>query len=264
MKKVRSHDGTQIAYETTGSGPPLILVGGAFCDHNAPVAGAPIAALLAPRFTAVTFDRRGRGESTNAPPYAIDREVDDIAALIGELGGSASIYGHSSGAVLALEAAIRRLPLDRIALYEPPLVISDARPRPPADFASQLAALAASNRRGDAAELFLISGVGMPPAVVQRMRAAPMWPGLERLADTLSHDATLTAQPESLIARARDVALPALVLDGAASPPWMRSGVKALADALPRAEYRSLDGQTHDVAIAVLAPVLEAFFAGAS
>jgi pimeloyl-ACP methyl ester carboxylesterase len=261
MNHARSHDGTQIAYETTGSGPPLILVGGAFCDHTAPVAGTPIAALLAPRFTVVTFDRRGRGDSTNTPPYTIDREVDDIAALITALGGSASIYGHSSGAVLALEAAIRRLPIDRIALYEPPLLISDARPRPPADFANQLAALATSNRRGDAAELFLITGVGMPPPVVQRMRASPIWPGLERLADTLSHDATLTAQPESLIARARDVTVPALVLDGAASPPWMRSGVKTLADALPRADYRTLDGQTHDVAITVLAPVLATFFA---
>jgi pimeloyl-ACP methyl ester carboxylesterase len=264
MKKVRSHDGTQIAYETTGGGPPLILVGGAFCDHTAPVAGAPIAALLAPRFTVVSFDRRGRGESGNTPPYAIDREVDDIAALVVELGGSASVYGHSSGAVLALEAAIRQLPIDRIALYEPPLVMGDARPRPPADFASQLAALAAADRRGDAAELFLIAGVGVPPAMVARMRASPMWPGLERLADTLSHDATLTAQPESLSARAPDVALPALVVDGGASPPWMKSGVRALADALPRAEHRTLDGQTHDVAIAALAPVLEAFFAGPS
>jgi len=261
MKKLRSNDGTQIAFKVTGSGAPLILVGGAFCDHTAPVAGTPIAALLAPRFTVVSFDRRGRGESGNAPPYAIDREVDDIAALIAELGGSASVYGHSSGAVLALEAAICRLPIDRVALYEPPLIMDSSRPRPPPDFAAQLAGLAASGRRGDTAELFLVAGVGVPPAVVERMRASPMWPGLERLADTLSHDATLTANPESLIARARDVAIPALVVDGGASPPWMRSGVKALADALPRGEYRTLDGQTHDVAIAVLAPALEAFFA---
>jgi len=261
MQRVRSHDGTQIAFEVAGSGPPLILVGGAFCDHTAPVAGTPIAALLAARFTVVSVDRRGRGESGNKAPYAIDREVDDIAALIGELGGAASVYGHSSGAVLALEAAIRGLPIDRVALYEPPLVMGSARPRPPADFAAQLAALAASGRRGDAAELFLIAGVGVPPPIVERMRASPMWPALERLADTLAHDATLTADPESLIARARDVAVPALVVDGGASPPWMRSGVQALADALPHGRYQTLDGQTHDVAIAVLAPVLDAFFA---
>ena len=261
MQKVRSNDGSQIAFETTGSGPPLILVGGAFCDHNAPVAGAPIAALLAPHFTVASFDRRGRGESSNTPPYAIDREVDDLAALIDELGAPAFVYGHSSGAVLALEAAIRRLPIARVALYEPPLVMGSMRPGPPLDFAAQLAALAAQDRRGDAAELFLVAGVGVPSAVVERMRASPMWPGLERLADTLHHDATLTASPESLIARARDVAIPALVVDGGASPPWMRSGVKALADALPGGDYRTLDGQTHDVAIAVLAPVLDAFFA---
>lgn len=262
MKKVRSHDGTQIAFEVTGSGPPLILVGGAFCDHTAPVAGAPLAALLARRFTVASFDRRGRGESGNTPPYAIDREVEDIAALIAELGGSASVYGHSSGAVLSLEAAIRRLPIDRVALYEPPLVMDSVRPRPPADFAAQLAALAASGRRGDAAELFLLAGVGVRPAVVARMRASPMWPGLERLADTLGHDATLTASPESLITRAAGVAIPALVVDGASSPPWMRSGAKALAEALPHGRYQTLDGQAHDVAIAVLAPVLEAFFDG--
>lgn len=260
MKKVRSRDGTEIAYESTGQGPTLILVAGAFSDRTARTAGTPLAALLASRFTAISYDRRGRGDSTDTAPYAVAREVEDLEAVISDTGGSAFVYGISSGAVLAIEATIAKLPIKRLALYEPPLLIDDSRSRPPADFADQLAALAASGRRGDAAAKFLTEGVNVPPAQVAQMRAAPFWSGLEKLAHTLAYDATLTADGASLIARAKAIAIGALVLDGGNSPPWMRQGVKALAEALPKGQYRTLAGQTHDIAPDVLRPELEAFF----
>ena len=176
MPKVTSHDGTPIAFERSGNGPPVILVLGAFNDRSS---GAPLAASLAQRFTVLNYDRRGRGESGDTPPYAVEREIEDLDTLISAAGGSACVFVHSSGATLALQAAARGLAITRLALHEPPIVVGDERPRPPADLAARLAAWVATGQRGEAVELFQTAGVGIPIEVVARMRTAPFtqcWP----------------------------------------------------------------------------------------
>lgn len=262
MNKVRSNDGTPIAFKRSGDGPPLILVGGAFNDRHSRAAGAPLAKLLVPHFTAFTYDRRGRGDSGDTPPYAVEREVDDLQALIAEAGGSAFVYGHSSGAVLALEAAARGLAITKLALYEPPFLVDDSRPRPPADLAAQLTRLISSGRRGDAVELFLTKGVGMPIDVVAQMRTSPFWPELAGMAHTVVYDVTITGDLSLLSGRLASVTAPTLLIDGSDSPPWMRHGAQTVADALPDGQYRTLAGQTHDVSPEALAPVLKEFFGG--
>jgi pimeloyl-ACP methyl ester carboxylesterase len=260
MKKVQSADGTSIAYETIGNGPPLILIGGAFNDRHARAAGTPLAALLAARFTVSSYDRRGRGDSGDTPPYAIEREVEDVAALIAAAGGRASLYGMSSGALLALEAAVRGLPVDAVALYEPPIVLDRSR-GPSEGLAAELDALAAAGRRGDAAELFLTRVVGVPAPAVAGMRQAPMWRGLEALADTLGHDVRISAGALALIDRVSSLRTRVIVIDGDASPPWMRDGVRALVAALPAGHHHTLEAQTHDVDPARLAAALQELLA---
>lgn len=160
METVTSRDGATIAFDRSGEGPPVILVVGAFNDRST---GAPLAAHLAPHFTVFTYDRRGRGDSGDTAPYAVEREIDDLDALITAAGGSACVFGYSSGAVLSLMAA-RRLAITKLALYDPPFLVDDGRPRPPADLALQIAELVSSGRRGDAVELFQTKGVrAFPP-----------------------------------------------------------------------------------------------------
>ncbi len=258
---VRSDDGTVIAFDRLGAGPPLILVGGALSDRQAAV---PLAASLAPTFTVFAFDRRGRGDSGDTPPYAVEREIEDVAALIEEAGGSASVFGHSSGAALALKAVADGVPIPRLALYEPPFIVDDSRPPVPDDYVAHIQELVEAGRRGDAVAYFMIEGVGVPPEVVEQMRQAPMWPGLEALAHTIAYDGMIMGDrmagrplpPSWSSARA----VPTLVMDGGDSPAWARHAVEALADILPDAERRTLEGQDHGAAPEVLAPVLEAFF----
>jgi pimeloyl-ACP methyl ester carboxylesterase len=256
MKKVQSADGTSIAFESAGKGPPLILIGGAFCDRRAKASGTPLAALLSSHFTVFSYDRRGRGDSSDTPPYAVEREVEDLAALIAAAGGRASLYGISSGGLLAAEAAARALPVDKLALYEPPIVL-DASRRPSESLATELADLAAAGKRSDAAELFLTRVVGVPPPVVAGMKQAPMWRGLEALAHTLSYDVRITSGAPALLARASSIRAPLVVLDGSGSPPWMHDGALALAAAVTSGRTRTLEGQTHDVDPAVLAAALK-------
>ena len=173
METTRSADGTRIAYVANGSGPPLILVGGAFCDHRARSAGLPLSRALEARMRVISFDRRGRGESGDTPPYAVAREVEDLAALVAAAGGSAAVYGHSSGAVLALEAATAGVPITKLALYEPPLVFADTRTPMPADLVEQLEQLGREGKRSEAAELFLTRAVGVPAPGVERIKASP-------------------------------------------------------------------------------------------
>lgn len=260
METTRSADGTRIAYVVNGGGPPLILVGGAFCDHRARAAGLPLSRALETRMTVISFDRRGRGESGDTAPYTVAREVEDLAALVAAAGGAATVYGHSSGAVIALEAAAARVPITRLALYEPPLVFGDQRAAMPADLAEQLVALTSNGRRPEAAELFLTQGVGVPAPGVERMKASPAWPSLTALAHTLSYDATLTRDPAALLARAASVTQPALLMAGEKSESWMRSGVERLAVAMPTARHVTLAGQTHDVRTEPLAALLLEFF----
>lgn len=263
MGTIRSKDGTTIAFDRTGTGPPLVVIGGAMSDRRA---AADLASHLDRDLTIVAYDRRGRGDSTDTGPYAVEREIEDLDALIGEVGGSAFVIGHSSGAVLALRAVESGLAVERLALYEPPFMIDDSRELPPIDYVERIEAMVAAGRRGDAVEYFLRVAVQVPAEVVAGMRSAPMWPGLERVAHTLVYDGTIMGDtvrgsPEPL-ARWGSVTIPTLVLDGGASPPWLRTGARTLAGILPNAKYRTLEGQDHGPASAVLAPVLAAFFTG--
>jgi len=261
MRHVTSEDGTKIAYETTttGDGPPLVLIGGAFCDRHARASGTPLAALLAAHFTVTSYDRRGRGDSTNTAPWSIDREVEDLAAVLDAVAGGggarASVYGISSGGLLALEAMKREVPIASLAIYEAPVVL-DASRRPTRDLASDLAALSSAGKRSEAAALFLARVVGVPAPAIEGMKRAPMWPGLESLAHTLSYDVELTSGAVALLDDLAHVRRPVFVIDGSASPPFMREGAAALAKALPNARHDTLEGQTHDVQPAVLAAAL--------
>jgi pimeloyl-ACP methyl ester carboxylesterase len=260
IKKVQSADGTSIAFETAGNGPPVILVGGAFCDRSALVSGTPLAALLAPRFTVFSYDRRGRGDSEDTPPYAIDREVEDLAALITVAGGSAFVFGNSSGALLALDAAAQHHTIPKLACYEPPVVLDPDRVMAFEGLATQLAEAAATGRRAEAAERFLTQVIQMPAPAVAQMRTSPVWPGLEALAHTLSYDLRITVRGPARLAQLASVRSATLVMDGSASPPWMREAIRTLARAIPGARHRTLEGQTHAVDLQTLARALEDFF----
>jgi pimeloyl-ACP methyl ester carboxylesterase len=266
MNTVRSQDGTTIAFDRTGEGPPVILVGGAFQHRAIDAAVAQVAGLLASHFTVFRYDRRGRGDSSDTPPYAVEREVEDLQALIEEAGGSAFVFGGSSGAVLALDGAARGLPIGKLALYEPPFIVDDGRPPLPDDYVARLTELASAGRRGDAVEYFMTQAMGMPAEAVAGMRGAPFWPALEGVAHTLAYDGTvmgdtMSGNPKPL-ERWGSVGVPTLVMVGGGSPPYQQHSVRALVDILPEAQLRTLEGQTHDAAPEILGPVLDEFFAG--
>ncbi len=259
--RVHSQDGTAIAYEQAGVGPALILVGGALSTRGA---AEGLVAALAPSFTVVSYDRRGRGESGDTLPYAPEREIEDLAALVEAVGGSAFAFGVSSGAALVLNAAAAGVTITRLALYEPPFIVDNSRSPVPPDYLAHINALLAGGRRGDALEYFLREAVEVPPEVIAQMRGAPMWAGMETVAVTLPYDGAvmgdgMSGQPFRTGCWA-SVTAPALVMDGGDSPQWMHNGVAALAAALPNARRETLPGQTHAVAPAVIAPVLRAFF----
>ena len=261
MRKVTSQDGTAIAFDRSGEGPAIILVGGASQTRTG---NAGLAAVLAPHFTVFNYDRRGRGDSDPVQRYAVDDEIDDIAALVDEAGGSASVFGSSSGANLSLEAA-RGLNITKLALWEPNFVVSDSRPPLPADYVEQIDEMVAAGRRGDAYEYFMTAAVGLPAEFVAPMRNMPFWPSLEAVAHTLAYDGTIVG--DSMTGRPlrpeqwADVTAPTLVLDGGTTP-WLSEGAEAIAKALPNAKRQTLAGQPHDVAPEALAPVLVEFFKG--
>ena len=257
---VRSTDGTTIALDTTGEGRPLVLVQGAL---NTRSDARPFVDALAPSFRVVAYDRRGRGESTDTPPHAVEREVDDLAAVIGAVGGRASLLGFSSGAALALEAARAGAGVDRVVAYEPPFVVDDTRTPIPGDYVEHLEQLVADGARGDAVAYFMEVGVGLPGDMVAGMRSTPIWEGLEAIAHTIAYDGRIvwphmTGRPFAP-GEWDDVTVPVLVADGGDSPPWMRNSNRALAEALPNAEYRTLADQTHQVAPEVLVPAVVGF-----
>lgn len=262
MEKVRSLDGTDIAFERLGSGPPVVLVGGAFCEHTARAAGLPLARALASSLTVFCYDRRGRGQSSDTAPYTVLREIEDLGAVVAAAGGSAHVYGHSSGAILALEAALAGLPIPKLALYEPPIVLEGLREPMPIDMPERLVALIDAGERTQATALFLTRGIGVPAAVVEQRKQTAVWPSLEALSHTLSYDARLTRDPQSILRRAAAVRVPVALFDGAKSPPWMLAGVERLAAALPGARRLSLPNQNHDVDPLELAPQLLEFFLG--
>jgi pimeloyl-ACP methyl ester carboxylesterase len=258
MNTVTSRDGTTIAFDRLGEGPPVILVCGGSTDRSA---NAPLATVLAEHFTVFNYDRRGRGDSGDTPPYAVEREVEDIDAVIDAAGGSAFLYGTSSGAGLALEAAASGLDITKLALWEPPFILDESS-RPPADQVERYDEMIAAGRRGDAVEFFVRQVVGLPPEFVAYARTQPFWQAQEALAHTLAYDATVMGDYSLPTERAAAVTAPTIVIAGAASFPFMSETAQALADVIPDAQYRILEGQEHNVSPDAIAPVMVEFFAG--
>ncbi|MFD9212945.1 alpha/beta fold hydrolase [Streptomyces sp. NPDC059544] len=252
---VLSKDGTVIAYERRGDGPPLVLVGGALATA---ADEAPLANLLAHRFSVIAYDRRGRGASGDTAPYAVRREVEDLAAVVEEAGGHVCVHGTASGGVLALEAAASGVPVTQLSVYEPPFVTEPAG-REAAARREDVEALLARGRRADALKLFL-SEV-LPPGMLGGLRRSPQWAELEARAHTLAYDHAVLGDAGVPAERLREVAVRVTVVDGGASPSWRRDSVRAVARALPRGRHRTLTGQTHEVAPHVLAPALAGFLA---
>jgi pimeloyl-ACP methyl ester carboxylesterase len=265
MDRVRSADGTTIALERSGSGPAVVVVGGALSTRAA-VGG--LAAAVADRLTVFAYDRRGRGDSGDTPPYAVEREIEDLAAVLEAAGGRAGVHGHSSGAVLALRAALALgSAIERLAVYEPPFVVDLSRPPVPDAEAERMEGLVAEGRRGEAVERFLLSGPLVPAEAIGQMRASPAWPALEAAAHTLPYDlrvmeGMLGGSVEPL-RRFASLGLPTLVLDGSASPRWQYAGAEALARVLPDARRRTIEGFAHDPTPDVLGPVLVQWFSAA-
>lgn len=253
---VTSADGTTIAYDRSGHGPALIPVTGAFADR---AATRSTAETLARDFTVYAYDRRGRGDSGDAAEYAVERELEDLDALIAEAGGSALLYGHSSGAVLALEAAMTGRPVDRLAAYEPPYIIEGTRPRPD-DLTGRVTELIATGRRDEAIELFLTDSVELPAEAVAGMRTSPMWEGMRSIAHTLVYDLTVCGDVRVPVDRLAAIGCPTLVLLGEDSPAWFGATTRAVTSAVPDARLTTLGGAGHGAPDDVLAPVLTEFF----
>lgn len=255
MQKITSKDNTIIAYDKKGQGPNLILVLGALNKRGS---GKKLTELLASDFTVISYDRRGRGDSTDMQPYSVEKEIDDISALIDELGGTAYLYGHSSGAVLALLAAEKlgkKIP--KVALYEVPYNDDPEAQKVSEAYRKQVKELIAEDKRGDAVALF-VKSVGVTDKQIAAMQRLPMWKGLTAMAPTLVYD-TVELMEQYPKVDARSIETPTLVMHGAASPAFMAETAQKLSQAMPHATLRSLEGQAHDVKADVLAPVLTEF-----
>lgn len=245
LDKVTSADGTTIAFEKVGDGPPVILIGGAFNDRTT-VSG--LANSLAPHATAIAYDRRGRGDSTDEGHYRVEREIEDLAALADRVGGSPVLFGHSSGAVLALEAAVQGLPCHQVVAYEPTYIVDTSRPQPALDLADRLRALIAIGKRDEAASLFFTEAAGIPADMVQGMQASPSWPFFTRLAHTLPYDIEVCGPGMNLpTARLRSIRVPVVAVNGTHTMPWIAAATAAVAACIPGAAHKTLDGQDHGI-----------------
>ncbi len=261
---VTSKDGTKIAYDATGTGPALIVVHGATQFRAFDSSLAILAGLLKDRFTVINYDRRGRGESGNTLPFSPQREIEDIAALIaGPAGGRASIMGFSSGSVVALEAAVAGLPIDKVIMYEPPFVVAGSPfPPPPVDYVEKLNAMTASGDV-DAAPAYFMATVGMPLEAIAGAKQSPMWPTMQSIGPTIAYDgqfmfdAYYTAG--KFPARWHKATMPVLVVNGDASFPFMPAAAEAVATELPNASRKVLKGQDHGPKPDVFAPVIRDF-----
>ena len=258
---VTSADGTKIAVETTGEGQPVVLIGGAFTDRGT-MGG--LAQVLSPRYTAVTYDRRGRGDSGDVSgDYSADREIEDLRAVVDHVGGAASLFGHSSGGVLVLEAASRGVPVERIAVYETPFIPEGSRPRPAPDFGERLAGLVRAGDKDGATALFQIEGIGLPPQMVEGMRHSDMWGYLTGLAHSLPYDAALFEPDwEVPTTRLAAITVPTLTIAGSDTFPWLAGATEQVAEAVPGARFLSLAGQDHGILQSpeALQPSLQEFF----
>jgi pimeloyl-ACP methyl ester carboxylesterase len=248
---VTSADGTKIVFERAGTGPPLVLVLGAFCDRSSAEA---LASGLADTFTVYRYDRRRRGDSGNTAPYSVQREVEDLAAVIQAAGEPAFVFGHSSGGSLVLEAAGAGVPIRALIVHEPPYTDG-----PNDEFAHHLEKLVADGHDSDAAAAFL-ELVGTPPAVIEQMQAGPHWTHMIAFAPSLAHEIRLSNNGMMPADRLANVQAPTLALAGQNSPPWAHAGAQAIMQTLPNGDARVLEGQGHAVADEVLIPVLKDFF----
>lgn len=249
MHNVISKDGTHIAFDKVGQGPALILVGGAFSYRRFP-GQVQLANLLMDRYTVYNYDRRGRGDSGDAKTYEIGREIEDLQAILNEAGGTAYVWGLSSGAVLALHAAASGLNITKLALHEPPFIVDAADRRPPRDFLQHVSELIAEDRRAETIKYFMTKGMGAPSFVVGMMRFMPtVWKKLMAVAHTLPYDAALMdgyMDGRPLPAgKWNHVTMPTLVIEGAESPVSLRKGAQALANVLPKAHLISKKGLGH-------------------
>ena len=254
MHTTTSADGTVIAYDRTGSGPPLVLVVGAFCDRYTT---KPLAGLLAAHYEVFEYDRRGRGASGDTPPYAVDREIEDLAAVLAAAGGAAAVYGHSSGAALALEAAAQGRPITGLVAYEPPYTTPDDGA--PSGLAERVGAFIGAGRRVDAVETFLTEAAGVPAALLPMIKDSADFPGMVAIAHTLPYDLSICGDGRVPKGRLATVAVPTLAVDGANSPEWAGRAADAVAAAVPGATRRTIDGQDHRVAPDLIAPVIVGF-----
>jgi pimeloyl-ACP methyl ester carboxylesterase len=255
--RVTSTDGTKIAFDTAGDGPPLIIVSGAL-SQRAALINDPLVAALAKHFTVYIYDRRGRGQSTDTLPYAVDREIEDLGALVDHAGDSAYLFGVSSGAALALQAAAKLGPtkVTRLALYEPPYG------QPAAAFATQkqkVSELVETGEPGDAASYFL-TAIGTPPEALEDMKRTAPWEGMKKIDFTLAYDYAVLGDGAVPAATARAVTVPTLVIDGEKTMPFIGPAADRLAELMPRARRETLAGQTHQVNADATAPLLVDFF----
>jgi pimeloyl-ACP methyl ester carboxylesterase len=258
MRKVVSRDGTTIAYEKSGDGPPLVLLGGGFRDHTVFTSLVPE---LAPYCTTYTYDRRGRGQSGDSPAYAIEREIEDLEAVIEEAGGEAAVFGGSTGGILALETVMAGAPITKLALLEPPYRMQGYQ-RPPDDFADTLDALLAQERRGEASEYFLAELVGFSPEEIAHWREGPMWAANEAMAHTLPYDTALCGDGRLPVERIARIAVQTLVISSESTGGWLLAATKATARALPNSRHLTLPGVWHKVPPTVLGPALVDFVTG--
>lgn len=261
--QLTSKDGAKIAYEKLGSGPALIIVGGALSDRKG---GAELAQLLAPHFTVYLYDRRGRGSSSDPKPYSVKREIEDLEALIDAAGGSAFVYGKSSGAALSLQAAAELgSKVKKLALYEAPYDDAAGAAQEWKAFRAKLDALLAANQREEAVTAFLKFS-GAPEEALAKMKTSPAWAGMVAMAPTLAHDNAVVGDDRTVpVSTAAKIKAPTLVMDGGASLqalPFMRPSADKIAKAIPAAERQTVEGQGHDISSKVLAPILVKFFGG--
>lgn len=248
-------------FDKIGKGPVVILVDGALC-YRAFGPSAQLAKLLSENFTVITYDRRGRGESGDNDVYTVEKEIEDLDAIIKEVGGSVCLFGQSSGAALALEAAVRLKSVKKLAMYESPFFIDDSRSPMPENYFPNLKKAIAENRNGDAVKMFM-KLVGTPSIFVLIMPLMPMWGTLKGVADTLVYDTILMKDNQQGKPLSKNtwssIKIPVLAINGGKSPTWMKHAMQSLSEVLG-AEYKSLDGQTHMVKSEALVSVLENFF----
>jgi pimeloyl-ACP methyl ester carboxylesterase len=263
MGMVLSVDGTSICFDAWGDGQPLIMIDGATGHRAVSQTHAQVSALSRKEFRVYSYDRRGRGESGDTAPYAVQREIEDLAALIADAGEPAFLCGFSSGAVLALDAAAAGLPIARLALFEPPFVVGGSRPPVPADYVQQLDACIADGRPGDAVALFLTAAAGVPEEHVAGMRQSPFWPAMEAIAHTIAYDGRIMGSTMSGAPLPADrwaaVSVPTLVMYGRGTEPWLISAARALAGLLPTASLQPVEGAQHNVTAEVLTAALRQF-----